>query len=410
MKIQFRPAKHRPIRHRGIELNYWMAIIGYFSLGTLAYTYLVFPLVTLLRGLIFKRTWTQDDSAPPVSLIIVCHNEEYGSQAKLENVACCNYPTNSLEIIVASDGSDDRTAEIVKAFPDKRVKLFEMERRGKIPTLNHAVEHATGEILVFTDANSVLRDDALRKLTRHFADENIGCVAGNQVYVKDTRQLDEKTADRWEDGETSYWNLDRMLKQAQTNAGNAIAATGALYAIRARLFQKVPEGVTDDFYISTRSIQQGYQLIFDREAIAYEAVVKKSTVELGRKVRIMTRGMRSLLFSLDLMNPFRYGFYAIQLISHKLLKRLCVLPLLVLIFMTPWLFQWNFFFKGLSFLIWGGLLMTLFSLATSRIWIGKTKPCRILSFFALVNFAALLAILNILSGKKIDMWQPTGNR
>lgn len=372
------------------------------AVGFIAYVYLVFPALIYLRGLVISRPWKVGDQCPRVSVVVVCFNEAGGIQSKLDNLFECDYPHDQIEVIVASDGSTDETEQIVDGYPDARVRLLAFPRRGKIPALNDAVESANGELIVFTDANSVLSSNALKNLTRHFADPTIGCVAGNQVYVKDTH------GGTMAEGEQSYWNFDRSLKVFQSRSGNAISATGALYAIRAVLFKKVPSGVTDDFTISTNVIREGFRLVYDNDAIAKERVAGKSKTEFNRKIRIITRGLRAVLLARDLCNPFRYGFYSIQLFSHKVMRRIAIIPCLALLAISPWLFYESDFFRIVAIASWGAVIMLVFAFLLSGTGLGKWKPLRLILFFGMINCAALVAIFNILTGKRIEKWNPTG--
>jgi cellulose synthase/poly-beta-1,6-N-acetylglucosamine synthase-like glycosyltransferase len=197
-----------------------------------------------------------------------------------------------------------------------------------------------------------------------------------------------------------------MLKEAQSQAGNVTSATGAIYAIRRSLFSPVPEGVTDDFVTSTKVIAQGHRLVFASAAIAFEPVARSGGVEFGRKVRVITRGFQSVLEMRTLLNPFRYGFYAIQLFSHKVVRRLVALPLIVLLVGS--LILWN---DGLLYgtVALGQLLVygcAALGLALSGTRFGRTKVLTLPLFFVAVNVAALLAALKLMVGQRVIMWDP----
>ncbi|MCG8348377.1 MAG: glycosyltransferase [Chloroflexales bacterium] len=248
-----------------------------------------------------------------------------------------NYPPERLEIIVASDGSEDNTNTIVRHFSDRSVRLLELPRRGKAATLNAAVAAANGEILVFSDANSLYDPSAICALAGPFADPSVDGVAGNQVY----RARNTATTPS---GEQIYRDFDRKLNRSQSQTGNTISATGAIYAIRRTLFHPIPGDVTDDFAISTAVIAQDYRLVSVPDAIAYETAAHSNAIEFGRKVRVITRGLRAVLLCRALLNPLRYHFYALQLFSHKVLRRLVVLPLLLL---SPLIWSKGLFYSAL---------------------------------------------------------------
>lgn len=365
-----------------------------------AYTYIGFPLLVVLRGLVRQRSYRSAAIEPTVSLIIAAHNEAKSIRGKLENVLALDYPAHRLEVVIASDGSTDGTDAIVQEYAGRGVRLLSLPRQGKAPALNAAVAASTGEILVFSDANSIYAPQAIRALVRPFADPAVGGVAGNQCYLK------QGAAGKVNAGEHSYWDFDRKLKEYESMAGNTISATGAIYAIRRTLFQPVPGGVTDDFTLSTGVIAQGRRLVFAPDAIAYEPVSGTSEAEFARKVRVITRGLRAVQLRSELLNPFRYGFYALQLFSHKVLRRLVVLPLLVLALVTPLLWAKGRLYRlaALAEALFAGLAAAGYGLQHTSL--GRKKPFAIPFYFVMVNFAALLAALNVVRGRKIERWEP----
>jgi cellulose synthase/poly-beta-1,6-N-acetylglucosamine synthase-like glycosyltransferase len=377
-------------------------VIFWATLALIAYTYILFPWLILLRGLIGNRPYksTEMEPLPDLSFIKAAHNEAKTIESKIKNLLSMDYPKKRLEVVIASDGSNDGTDKIVEKFANRGVRLLSLPRQGKAAALNAAFAASSGEIIIFSDANSIYDQGALRALVRPFADPEVGGVAGNQRYLSEN---DGATTIR---GEHAYWNFDRMLKRSQSKAGNTISATGAIYAIRRILFNPIPEGVTDDFFTSTGVIVQGYRLVFAQEAIAYEPVADSSGLEFGRKVRIMTRGLRAVMMRYQLLNPFRYGFYSLQLFSHKVLRRLVVFPLLLIFCISPLLWSQNviygaMFLGQLIFYILG-VLGILFKGAR----FGQLKIFSFPFFFVMVNAAALVATFNILRGHRIDRWEP----
>lgn len=307
-----------------IKLLFWAAVI------LIVFAYALFPLIIFLRGRLLRRPFKAAKITPSIGMIIAAHNEAAGIGAKLDNILSLDYPREKLEVIIASDGSNDSTNEIVRSYGGQQVTLLALPRQGKAPALEAAVAASHGEILVFSDANSMYGADALRAISEPFGDPEVGGVAGNQRYIS------KKNASLSGDGEQGYWDFDRKMKQSQSLSGNVISATGAIYAIRRALFRGVPVGVTDDFAVSTDVIVQGYRLVFAPNAVAYEPVASSGGAEFGRKVRVITRGLRGVLIvRRELLNPFRYGFYAFQLFAHKVLRRLVVFPLLLVLLTSP---------------------------------------------------------------------------
>jgi cellulose synthase/poly-beta-1,6-N-acetylglucosamine synthase-like glycosyltransferase len=376
------------------RLLFWSAA------GLLAYTYLLFPLLVLLRAALRPRPYASREITPTVTLVISAHNEAASIGAKLENILSLDYPEDRLEVVIASDGSDDGTDELVRGYAEQGVRLLSLPRMGKAAALNAAVAEAGGEVLVFSDANSIYAADALRALVEPFADPSVGGVAGDQRY------LSRDGADAIASGEQRYWDFDRLLKAAESRAGNTISATGAIYAVRRSLFCSVPPGVTDDFFTSTGAIAQGYRLVFAADAVAYEPVAKTGEVEWGRKVRVMTRGLRAVLARRELLDARRHGFYAVQLLTHKLLRRTMVFPLALAATTSPLLWRRGRIYKAATLaqaavygLGAGGLLLRDRPL-------GRRKAFMLPAFFCFVNAASLRAVWNVVRGHRIDRWEP----
>ncbi len=372
----------------------------YLLVGIIFWAYIGYPLVVLLRGMIWQKAYLCKPVTPGVSMIIACHNEDEGIEAKLNNILSLDYPGDLLEVIIASDGSTDKTEEIVNRYTSDRIRLICLPRGGKAAALNAAVTLASGEILLFSDANSMYREDAIRKIVQPFADMSVGGVAGNQVY---------RSAERTgiaADGENSYWNFDRILKIAQTRSGNVISATGAIYAIRRHLFQKVPEGVTDDFVTSTRIIAQKKRLVFEPEAICFEPVAGSAKAEFGRKTRVITRGLRGIIEMRELLNPFRYGFYTLQLFSHKVLRRLVVFPLIALAVISPFLWEKGWLFQGAILLQVAVYSAAIAGLVMSRFNLKSPRFLSVPFYFCMVNAAVVVAVYKILRGERIAIWSP----
>lgn len=373
-----------------------LVILFWAAVAFVVYTYALFPVLVFLRGLFFRKPYRSAEITPRVSLLIAAHNEEKSIGAKLDNILALDYPSDCLEVIIASDGSDDGTSAVVQEYERRGVRFLDLPRLGKAPVLNAAAAAANGEILVFSDANSMFTPDAIRALVQPFADPSVGGVAGNQRYLRNGN----------DGGERSYWRFDRFLKEFQSEAGNAISATGAIYAIRRRLFGPIPGGVTDDFFTSTGVVEQGYRLVFAPDAVAYEPVAPSSGREFERKVRVITRGLQAVILRRALLNPFRHGFYALQLFSHKVLRRLVVFPLLLVAIVSPLLWA-----RGLIYKLFTVGQMVFYGLAAVHVLLKKTrignhKLFTLPFYFCMVNVACIVAVANLLRGRRIERWEP----
>lgn len=377
-----------------------LVALFWFSLALILYTYVLFPALIYVRARVFPRLYHKAGIQPSVSLVLAVHNEEDDLPAKLVNICEMDYPPEKFEAVIASDGSTDRTNEILQQSQAGNIKLLLLPRTGKARALNAAVEHSQGEILVFSDANSIYAPDAIQKLVAPFADPSIGGVAGNQRY------LSEKSANLSQAGEKKYWNFDRVLKSLESRSGNVISATGAIYAIRRSLFQPIIDGVTDDFFTSTAVIEQGFRLVFEPDAVSYEPVAGDANREFKRKVRIITRGLRSVIARKRLLNPFKFGFYALQLFSHKVLRRLVVFPLLALFLTNLFLISAGLFYtlSAAAQVAFYGAALAGYLLRHHRSRFAKLTA--IPFYFTMVNVAALMAVKNIVLGNQIARWEP----
>lgn len=368
--------------------------------ATIVYTYLVFPVVLLARGLFRRLPYREEPITPTVGIVIAAHNEASTIQAKLDSIAALDYPPELLDIVVACDGCNDGTEEIVEQAGVRGVRVLSLPRVGKAATLEAAVRGASGEILVFSDANSSFARDAVRKLVQPFADPRVGGVAGDQRYLKRGRASGTGSAEGW------YWDIDRLMKRAQSASGSATSATGSIYAIRRSLFSNVASDSTDDFYVSTGVIQQGYRLVFAEDAAAYEPVAASGSREFARKARVMTRGLRGVVRRRALLDPRRHGFYAIQLFSHKVLRRLMVFPQLVIAIVLVSLWRRNTFYR-----LAAALQAAFYGLAAGGLLLRGRRVARhpLLAFpayYCLVNAASFVAVLNLVRGRRIERWQP----
>jgi cellulose synthase/poly-beta-1,6-N-acetylglucosamine synthase-like glycosyltransferase len=363
--------------------------------ASLAWTYLAFPVLLVLRGLLRPRPVVAGDHAPSVSVIVAAYNEEAVIARKLDNLEQLEYPAHLLEVVVVSDGSTDRTAELVRAR-SAGATLVELPRSGKAAAIEAGVTAAIGEVLVFTDANSMLEPGAVRALVRSFADPSVGCVAGDQRYGP-AGLADESG------GERQYWAIDRLLKDAGSRAGNAIAATGALYAIRRTLFRPIPPGVNDDYFLSAGVVAQGYRIVFEPAAVAREPAAGTLRSEFARKVRVMSRAYRTELELRELLNPFQFGFYSLQLASQKILRRAGGVPLLVLLITT--LFQSDRrWFRWLAILQVAGYASGVVGWMAPR---GGGRMGRLLAlpgYFVMSHVAGLIGLWNLVTGRRVDRW------
>jgi glycosyltransferase involved in cell wall biosynthesis len=370
------------------------------SAASIAFTYLGAPLLIFLRAVIRPRPFAAAPIEPAVTVVIAARNEAASIGARLDNLAALDYPVERMDVVLASDGSDDATVAIASARAEgRRVTVLDLDRVGKADALNAAVARATGEIIVFTDANTAFAVDAVRALVAPFADASVGGVAGNQVYTRDGGGPGDA-------GERSYWDFDRLLKRAESAAGSTVSATGAIYALRRELVPSIVAGVTDDFYTSTAVVDRGYRLVFAPAAIAYEPPAKTANREYGRKVRIISRGFRGVAARRALLDPSKTGFYAVQLAWHKIARRLMAIPLVVMAAVTIALVGAGWRYRVFALLQAAGYGLAAIGFLAPSSRVGRSKPAALASFFVMVNLASLHAAVNVLRGKRIERWEP----
>jgi cellulose synthase/poly-beta-1,6-N-acetylglucosamine synthase-like glycosyltransferase len=371
------------------------------SSGLVVYAYVGLPALMLLRAALRPRPPRVADITPSVTLIVAAYNEAAHIGAKLASLLALDYPSERLEILVASDGSTDGTNQHVARVEDPRVRLLALPRVGKARALNEAVAVASGEILVFSDANSMFDPGALRALVAPFADPQVGAVAGDQRYTRVDSSGPLSAA------EEVYWALDRRLKVAGSRGGSITSATGAIHALRRDLVDLVPDGVTDDFFLSTGAVLRGRRLVFAPDAIAREPVAESVAVEFGRKVRIVARGLRSVRARSQLLSPRRYGMYAVQLWTHKVLRRLVVVPLLVCL-VTSVAGALTGDRLLLAAALAQGLLYGAAALGGALAAAGRRPGAllRLPAYFCLVNAAAAVALVQLVRGRAPVRWEP----
>lgn len=363
------------------------------------YIYFGYALIIWVLAHLRPRPVQSRTIYPPVSLIIAVHNEEEVIEAKVRNCLALDYPADRLQILVVSDGSTDDTHAIVERFFDRGVRLIVLERRGKALALNEGVERASGEILVFSDANSMLEPQSLARLVASFADPEVGGVCGNQKYCS------RDGADATERGENLYWRFDKWLKSQESKTGSIFAADGSLYAIRRPLYVPMQDPAqADDIAISCRVVLQGYRLIYEPLAVTYEYSPSEGRRELIRKIRVTNHSVRALLNLGRALWTSR--FYSFELLSHKFFRHLIPFALVLLFGANLIAAKESAPFRVLMLLQSLFYLLALAGFWWRRFRVGRWKVFSVPYFFSLVNLAALLGVLDILRGRRVTIWSP----
>ncbi|MCC6453119.1 MAG: glycosyltransferase family 2 protein [Acidobacteria bacterium] len=379
--------------------NDLIQIVFWSSLAVLFYVYAGYPILVFALAYVRPKRVSKAEILPFVTVLITAFNEENSIEAKLKNTLELDYPAEKLEILVASDGSTDDTDEIVKTFASSGVKLFRQEgRAGKTITQNNAVAVALGEIILFSDATTHYSPDVLRKLLPAFADEKVGCVAGRLIYT-------DPTETNVGSGARSYWNYETLLKNAESDACSLIGASGCLYAVRKAAYEPMYAAACSDFLICTLLYRKGLRSVFEPEATCFETTNEQAGDEMRMRVRVISQTFTDLWQNRDMLNPFRSGFYAVELISHKLLRYFVPVLLLAAFLSNGALAISSAFFAALF------ALQTAFYLAAFFGWLleltGKRTTLFVLPlYFVLANVASVIAFFQFLRGEQYASWEP----
>lgn len=246
------------------------------------YTYAVYPFLLKLMAIFTKKDYEVDEShRPTVSILVAAFNEEKVIAEKIINISQLDYPAERIEFLIGSDGSIDRTVEIAKSCSCiKKLRVFDLPRGGKVNALNSLLKEAKGEVLIFSDANTMYDSKAILNLVKYFTDDKIGCVSGQLRYKVD------ESAGQGAKSETAYWKYENWVKVLESKLGRLSGANGAIYAIRKSLIKEIRKGIiNDDFYVSTYILQLGYDVILETEAIAYEEPNDEFESQFKRHVR-----------------------------------------------------------------------------------------------------------------------------
>ncbi|MFH0925437.1 MAG: glycosyltransferase family 2 protein [bacterium] len=339
-----------------------------------------------------------EEIEPFISIIITAFNEEKNIEAKVINTLELDYPNDKMEIIVASDGSIDRTDEIVKKFKDQGVSLFRIEGRvGKTETQNHAISIAKGEIVIFSDATTVYNKNVPRKIVKEFNDRTVGCVGGELDYLDSENKIIGR-------GGGAYWRYEKFLKRFESKISSLIGVSGCLYAVRRELYSAIDSQQISDFIIAQQIFKKGYRVAYAAEARSFEYTIEKSKDEFKMRVRVALRSIRGMWYMRKMLNPLKNGFYAIQIISHKLLRYLVPLFLIGLFTTNISLLRYYplkvFFIFQLLF-----YLLALIGFSRQKSLISKLK-LYLPFYFCLLNLASLIALFKFIMGEKQVRWQP----
>ena len=374
------------------EITLWL------SAAALIYTYAGYPLLLLIIGRLRPREVRRGAFEPSVSVIVTAYNEQRDLAAKLENTLGLDYPRELLEIIVASDCSTDRTDEVAQGFADRGVRLARQQQRlGKTAAQNMAVAEARGEIILFSDATSLYKRDVLRVMMPSFADSTVGCVAGRLIYV-------DPAESRVGRGACSYWSYETFLKRHESRVCSLIGASGCLYALRRSAYVPLYHEACSDFIIATKMVEQNLRAVYEPAAVCTEETNRQTDKELKMRVRVITQTFTDLWRHRSMMNPFRSGFYAVQLLSHKVLRYAVPFFLIAILATSGILVRYSVAYLILFCLQIACYLGALGAWMLERAGV-HSRALALPQYFVLSNLAAVIASYQFLRGERYAHWE-----
>jgi len=376
------------------EYLFWL------SFTLIIYIYFGYPILIFAISKICAKDIRKSFFEPSVSVLISAYNEESSIGNTIENKLQINYPKGKLEIIVISDGSTDRTDDIVKKYSEGSVRLFRQEpRAGKTSALNMGIAHARGEILVFSDANSMYEKDALLYLVENFIDPTVGYVTGKMIYSNPDGTVTG-------DGCSAYMKYENFLRHHETRLGSVVGVDGGIDAVRKSIYRPMLADQLPDFILPLMVIEQGYRVVYEPRALLKEDALKSLAEEYKMRVRVSLRALWALYDMRHLLNPLKYGLFSWQIFSHKILRYM-VFALLISVYISN-AFLWNksisykslFLAQNMFYLI---AYVGMFQKKGNGVW---AKVTFVPYYFTLLNLAAGLAFWKFLKREKQVVWTP----
>ena len=299
-----------------LKILFWamLLIVFYTYLGYGILLYFIIRLKRFFKGKPLKTVLPSDEELPTMTLMICAYNEEDVVAEKMENTLALDYPRDKFHIMWVTDGSNDRTNELLKAYPEVDI-VFSPERRGKTAALKHGLRELKTHYVAFTDANTMINPNALREIARLFMDPTVGCVSGEK------RVAARKEGEMAAEGEGLYWRYESTLKKWDSELYSAMGAAGELYAVDPTLVREVPdEALLDDFMMSMYIVQAGRRIAYTPDAYALEYGSANIFEESKRKRRIAAGGLQSIWWLRSMLNPLHQPLVAFQYISHRVLR------------------------------------------------------------------------------------------
>ncbi|MEM7550922.1 MAG: glycosyltransferase family 2 protein [Bacteroidota bacterium] len=297
-----------------LQIIFWIAVF------LILYTYIGYPMVLFTFVFIkrklkkSKKEVFEHHELPETTLIVPCFNEADYIRDKIDNTLLLKYPEGRLTIFFVTDGSTDESMDIIKGHPEIILHHSD-ERKGKNAAVNRVMEYVKTPTVIFCDANTLLNEDAIVNIVRHYKDPKVGAVAGEKRVL-------QKTADGASaSGEGAYWKYESQLKKWDSELQTVVGAAGELFSVRVDLYEKVPENIIiEDFYLSMRIVEQGFKTVYEPDSYASETSSESIKEERKRKIRISAGGIQAIILLKGMLNIFKHGMASFQYISHRALR------------------------------------------------------------------------------------------
>ena len=369
----------------------------------LGYGLLLYVLIKIKR-VFNKSPLVSPIFEPEVTLLVAAYNEEDFIQSKIENSLALDYPQGKLKFLFVTDGSSDKTAEIISKYPAIQL-MHKPERRGKIAAVERSMPYVVTEIVVFTDANTLLNKGAIKNIVRHYANPKVGVVSGEKRILN--RNADEAVGA----GEGIYWKYESLLKKWDYELYSVVGAAGELFSIRTALYRPIPpDSLIEDFYMTLQIAKRGHKIAYDPEAFALEEPSASVGEELKRKIRIAAGGIQSVARMKELLNPFRYGWLSFQYISHRVLRwTLAPLALPVIFISNLMLMPVNSFFYTMFWLQCAFYIIALIGYWMERKNL-RLKLLFVPYYFCLMNYAVYRGFFRYIRGSQSVLWEKAKRR
>ncbi len=374
-----------------VEAIFWI------SAFSILYAYFGYPAFLYFLSFFKGRPVLKERIQPYISVIIAACNEERRIRDKIENTLSLDYPTDKKEIIVASDGSTDRTNEIASEYKERGVILVApVKRRGKEAVQWEAIQVARGEILIFSDVATTLAKDGLLQIVSNFYDPTVGCVSSEDEVLADVETSG---------GEGSYVQYEMFLRRLESQVNSLVGLSGSFFAVRRELCNEWSTTLPSDFTMVISSVKQGYRGVSDPLTIGFYRTVRSDKDEFQRKVRTVLRGMNALMSHPEVLNPFRYGFFSIQIFSHKLFRWLVPIFMVIAFASNLALIEKSFVYK--LFLLSQLIFYMLASLGLISEKLRRNSFFKMPAFLTLANFSIAVAWIRYLRGQRAILWTPS---